>query len=89
MDRGADAAQAFVAPLASTTTGRLAGQSEVLMQQIDDWARAACGWPVPLRGTSMAIRSSLLAELSPLLYTQAEDLELRVLLALLHRGRTI
>lgn len=52
------------------------------MQQIDDRARAACGWPVPLRGTGMAIRPSLLAELSPLLHTQAEDLELDILLAL-------
>lgn len=82
IDQGADAAQAFVAPLASTATGRLAGWSEVLMQQIDDRARAARRWPVPLRGTGMAIRPALLAELAPLLHTQAEDLELDILLAL-------
>ncbi|MFM8393690.1 MAG: glycosyltransferase family 2 protein [Acidobacteriota bacterium] len=79
---GADAAQAFVAPLASTRTGRLAGWSEVLMQEIDDRARLSLNWPVPLRGTGMAVRSPLLAELAPRLHTQAEDLELDILLAI-------
>ncbi len=79
---GAAAAQSFVAPLASTRTGRLAGWSEVLMQEIDDSARLSLGWPVPLRGTGMAIRCSLLAELAPHLHTQAEDLELDILLAI-------
>ena len=82
MAGGADAAQAFVAPLATTRTGRLAGWSEVLMQQIDDRARLALAWPVPLRGTGMAVRSALLAELAPRLHTQAEDLELDILLAI-------
>ena len=78
---GADAAQAFVAPLAESRTARLAGWSEVLMQQIDDQARQQSGWAVPLRGTGMALRCPILAELAPLLHTQAEDLELDLLLA--------
>ncbi|MFN7828154.1 MAG: glycosyltransferase [Acidobacteriota bacterium] len=81
MASGAAAAQAFVAPLATTRTGRLAGWSEVLMQEIDDCARRSLSWPVPLRGTGMAIRCGLLAQLAPALHTQAEDLELDILLA--------
>jgi cellulose synthase/poly-beta-1,6-N-acetylglucosamine synthase-like glycosyltransferase len=81
MASGADAAQAFIAPDASTRSGRLAGWSEVLMQRIDDEARRRCNWPVPLRGTGMALRASLLAELAPRLHTLAEDLELDVMLA--------
>lgn len=80
MANGADGAQAFVSPLADSRSGRLAGWSEVLMQQLDDRARGLCGWAVPLRGTGMALRCHLLAELSPRLHTQAEDLELDVLL---------
>lgn len=81
MNSGADAAQAFVKPDASTRSGRLAGWSEVLMQRIDDEARRRCGWQVPLRGTGMALRGELLAELAPRLHTYAEDLELDVILA--------
>ncbi len=81
MASGAEAAQIFVAPDASTTSGRLAGWSEVLMQRIDDEARRRCAWPVPLRGTGMAFRCELLAELAPRLHTYAEDLELDVILA--------
>ncbi|MEO6724287.1 MAG: glycosyltransferase [Blastocatellia bacterium] len=81
MAGGADAAQAFVAPDASTNSGRLAGWSEVLMQRIDDEARRRCGWQIPLRGTGMALRGELLAELAPRLHTYAEDLELDVILA--------
>lgn len=81
MSAGADAAQAFVAPDATTNAGRLAGWSEVLMQRIDDEARRRCGWSVPLRGTGMALRCDLLAELAPRLHTYAEDLELDVILA--------
>ncbi len=81
MANGADAAQAFVSPDASTNSGRLAGWSEVLMQRIDDEARRRCGWPVPLRGTGMVLRGELLAELAPRLHTYAEDLELDVILA--------
>lgn len=81
MADGVDAAQAFIAPLANATTGRLAGWSEVLMQRIDDEVRRRLGWPVPLRGTGMALRAGLLAELAPQLHTLAEDLELDVLLA--------
>jgi cellulose synthase/poly-beta-1,6-N-acetylglucosamine synthase-like glycosyltransferase len=81
LQRGADAAQAFVAPAAANNAGRLAGWSEVLMQGIDDEARLRCGWNVPLRGTGMAFRAELLAELAPRLHTLAEDLELDVLLA--------
>jgi cellulose synthase/poly-beta-1,6-N-acetylglucosamine synthase-like glycosyltransferase len=51
------------------------------MQRIDDEARRRCGWPVPLRGTGMALRGELLAELAPRLHTYAEDLELDVILA--------
>ena len=75
------AAQAFVAPAASSKAGRLAGWSEVLMQRIDDEARLRCGWNVPLRGTGMVFRVNALAELAPRLHTLAEDLELDVLLA--------
>lgn len=81
MADGADAAQAFVAPDANTQSGRLAGWSEVLMQRIDDEARRRCGWSVPLRGTGMAIRGELFAQLAPRLHTYAEDLELDVILA--------
>jgi len=51
------------------------------MQRIDDEARRRCGWSVPLRGTGMAFRGKLLAELAPRLHTYAEDLELDVILA--------
>lgn len=78
---GADAAQAFIAPRARITAGRLAGWSEVLMQRIDDEARRRMNWPVPLRGTGMALRAGLLCELAPRLHTLAEDLELDALLA--------
>ncbi|MFN0122038.1 MAG: glycosyltransferase family 2 protein [Blastocatellia bacterium] len=78
---GADVAQAFVKPVADTRSGRLAGGSEVLMQSVDDMARSASGWQVPLRGTGMAFRAGLLAELTPRLHTLAEDLELDVLIA--------
>lgn len=81
MAAGTDAAQAFVAPDASTNAGRLAGWSEVLMQRIDDEARRRCGWSVPLRGTGMAFRCELLAEIAPRLHTYAEDLELDAILA--------
>jgi cellulose synthase/poly-beta-1,6-N-acetylglucosamine synthase-like glycosyltransferase len=82
---GAPVAQAFVAPYVpengAAKSGRLAGWSEVLMQQIDDEARRRCHWSVPLRGTGMVFRAELLAELAPRLHTLAEDLELDVLLA--------
>lgn len=80
-ENGADAAQAFVKPLATTQSGRLAGWSEVLMQLVDDTVRTRYGWQIPLRGTGMAIKAELLAELAPQLHTLAEDLELDVLLA--------
>ncbi|MDX2031959.1 MAG: glycosyltransferase family 2 protein [Blastocatellia bacterium] len=78
---GAEVVQAFVAPLAETGAGRMAGWSEVLMQRIDDEARRRCGWSVPLRGTGMAFRGERLAEIAPRLHTLAEDLEMDVLLA--------
>ncbi len=78
---GADVAQSFIAPDAETKDGRLAGWSEVLMQRIDDEARRRCGWSVPLRGTGMAFRSKVLADLANHLHTFAEDLELDILLA--------
>jgi cellulose synthase/poly-beta-1,6-N-acetylglucosamine synthase-like glycosyltransferase len=78
---GADVAQGFVAPLTVSRAGRLAGWSEVLMQQIDDQARQRCNWSVPLRGTGMVFRASVLSKLAPKLHTLAEDLELDCLLA--------
>lgn len=75
------AVQTFVSPDADAGAGRLAGWSEVLMQRIDDEARGRCGWSVPLRGTGMAFRGDVLAEIAPRLHTLAEDLELDVLLA--------
>lgn len=81
MQSDAVAAQAFVAPAASSKAGRLAGWSEVLMQRIDDEARLRCGWNAPLRGTGMVFRVTALAALAPRLHTLAEDLELDVLLA--------
>jgi cellulose synthase/poly-beta-1,6-N-acetylglucosamine synthase-like glycosyltransferase len=80
-DREVAVAQCFVAPDAGTSSGRLAGWSEVLMQRIDDEARRRRGWSVPLRGTGMAFRGKVLAELAPRLHTLAEDLELDILLA--------
>ena len=80
-ESGADAVQMFVKPLATTQSGRLAGWSEVLMQLIDDTTRTRYGWQIPLRGTGMAIKADLLAELAPKLHTLAEDLELDVLFA--------
>ena len=77
---GAKVIQSFVAPVAGSESGRLAGWSEVIMQRVDDEARSRCGWPVPLRGTGMAFRGEILAELAPRLHTLAEDLELDVLL---------
>lgn len=81
IENGADAAQAFLAPQSDSRSGRLSGWSEILMQRLDDEARHRCGWQVPLRGTGMAFRADMLAELAPKLHTMAEDLELDVLLA--------
>lgn len=78
---GADVVQAFVAPVTGSSSGRLAGWSEVLMQRLDDEARRRMGWSVPLRGAGMAFRGEILAALVPRLHTLAEDLELDVLLA--------
>jgi cellulose synthase/poly-beta-1,6-N-acetylglucosamine synthase-like glycosyltransferase len=84
-EAGATVVQGFVAPEAGEhTASRLAGYSEVLMQRIDDEARRRLGWSVPLRGTAMAFRVEVLATLTPLLHTLAEDLELDVLLASRH-----
>src|SRR4029453_15085309 len=52
-----------------------------LVEQIKEEARRRCGWSVPLRGTGMAFRGGALAGIAPRLRTQAEDLELDVLLA--------
>jgi cellulose synthase/poly-beta-1,6-N-acetylglucosamine synthase-like glycosyltransferase len=80
-DKDTAAFQAFVTPDANNSSGRLSGWSEVLMQRIDDEARRRCGWSVPLRGTGMAFRGRIFADLAPRLHTLAEDLELDVLLA--------
>jgi 1,2-diacylglycerol 3-beta-glucosyltransferase len=81
---GALVVQGFVTPEANHAASRLAGYSEVLMQRIDDEARRRMGWPVPLRGTGMAFKANVLAALTPLLHTLAEDLELDLLLASNH-----
>ncbi len=82
--RDADAAQAFVYPLAESSTSvttQLAAYSEWLSQALDDRLRQRLGWSVPLRGTGMAFRLRVLNELAPLLRTRVEDLELTLLLA--------
>jgi cellulose synthase/poly-beta-1,6-N-acetylglucosamine synthase-like glycosyltransferase len=67
-------------PHAATPLGALVSLSEALSQEVDDMARTALGWPVPLRGTGIAFRREILQEFSLLLCTRAEDLELSLLL---------
>lgn len=75
--------QGFVKPLHAdgATVASLAALSEILSQTVDDTGRARLGWPVPLRGTGMALPPRLLAELAPRLRTRIEDTELSLLLA--------
>jgi cellulose synthase/poly-beta-1,6-N-acetylglucosamine synthase-like glycosyltransferase len=69
-------------PQSSSPLGALVALSEALSQEIDDCARKALGWPVPLRGTGMAFRREILQEFGVLLHTRAEDMELSLLLCL-------
>ncbi len=89
LQEGADAAQAFVYPVLekAAPTVQLAAYSEWLSQAMDDRLRRRLGWPVPLRGTGMAVRLPLLREIGPFLRTRVEDVELTLLLAL--RGARI
>ena len=89
LEAGAAAAQAFVrpAPQNGSPTALLAAYSEWLSQTIDDRVRRWLGWPVPLRGTGMAIRRSVLQDLAPMLRSRVEDVELTLLLVL--RGHHI
>ncbi|MCW5849743.1 MAG: glycosyltransferase [Anaerolineae bacterium] len=75
--------QGFVKPMHAdgVTVASLAALSEILSQAVDDTARVRLGWPVPLRGTGMALPPRLLAELAPRLRTRIEDTELSLLLA--------
>jgi cellulose synthase/poly-beta-1,6-N-acetylglucosamine synthase-like glycosyltransferase len=83
LDAGAGAAQGFVWPLPAddAPAGLLAAYSEWVAQGLDDRLRQRLGWSAPLRGTGMALRLPLLRELSPLLRTRVEDVELTLLLA--------
>lgn len=85
--RGAVAAQGFVwpEPADDSPAPMLAAYSEWVSQALDDRLRQRLGWPVPLRGTGMALPIPLLRELAPCLQTRVEDVELSLLL-LARRG---
>jgi hypothetical protein len=78
---GGDAAQAYLVPEGGADARSLEAWSKVLRQRIDDEARMRCGWSVPLRGTGMAFRCRVLAELAPRLRPSTEDQQLNLLLA--------
>ncbi|MDI7274350.1 MAG: glycosyltransferase [Anaerolineae bacterium] len=82
--RGALAAQGFVCPVCSgrSSAPALAAYSELLSQRIGDKIRARLGWSVPLRGTGMAFRPSVLAGVVRDLRTRTEDIEMSLRLAL-------
>lgn len=82
LESGPDAAQCFVQPVGyeASPAATLAAYSEVLSQVVDDRLRARLGWPVPLRGTGMVIRTESFRRLQPQLRTQTEDVELSLLL---------
>lgn len=86
---GPDAAQCFVQPSGyqASLAATLAAYSEVLSQVVDDRLRARLGWPVPLRGTGMVIRTDLFRRLQTQFKTQTEDIELSLLL--LERGARV
>ncbi len=81
--RGAHAVQAFVHPsgVGRSPAAAIAAYSELLSQQIGDKIRQRLGWPVPLRGTGMALRPSLLREVVRGLCTRTEDIEMSLRLA--------
>ena len=78
---GALAAQGFVwpEPADDSPAPMLAAYSEWVSQALDDRLRRRMGWPVPLRGTGMALPLALLRELAPRLQTRVEDVELSLL----------
>jgi len=69
-------------PQSPSPLGSLVALSEALSQEVDDYARKALGWPVPLRGTGMAFRREILQEFGVLPHTRAEDMELSLLFSL-------
>ncbi|HLH23994.1 MAG TPA: glycosyltransferase [Chloroflexota bacterium] len=79
--RGATAAQGFVwpEPADASPAPMLAAYSEWVSQALDDRLRWRLGWPVPLRGTGMALPLPVLRELAPRLRTRVEDVELALL----------
>ncbi len=84
---GAVAAQGFVwpEPADDSPAPLLAAYSEWVSQALDDRLRRRLGWPVPLRGTGMALSLAALRELAPRLETRVEDIELTLRL-LAHGG---
>ncbi len=86
---GTQVMQGFIVPMVATASpvAALAACSTLMEQQVDDRLRSRLGWPVRLRGTGMAFRAYLLAELAPQLRTATEDVELSLLLA--ERGITV
>jgi len=68
-------------PHSPSPLGALVALSEALSQEVDDQARRALGWPVPLRGTGMAFRREILQQFGFRPHTRAEDMELSLLLA--------
>lgn len=90
LEAGPDAAQCFVQPVGyeHSPAATLAAYSEVLSQVLDDRLRARLGWPVPLRGTGMVIRTELFRRLQTQFKTQTEDVELSLLL-LEQRARVV
>jgi cellulose synthase/poly-beta-1,6-N-acetylglucosamine synthase-like glycosyltransferase len=84
MESGVDVVQAFIQPEAveEDVPSMLAAYSELLSQLIDDEARMRLGWTVALRGTGMAIRTTLFRDAVEMLSTQVDDAELTILLVM-------
>jgi cellulose synthase/poly-beta-1,6-N-acetylglucosamine synthase-like glycosyltransferase len=82
LSAGADAAQGLVYPIFDTNSplATLVAYNEWLSQMVDDRLRARLRWPVRLRGTGMAIRTSVLRDAASRLKTRVEDAELTILL---------
>lgn len=80
---GVDVVQSQICPTHTKdhTLTLLASYSEVLSQQIDDFARQHLKWPIPLRGTGMAFRPNIFRAIGRNLQTQVEDIEISILLA--------
>lgn len=82
-DPAVDVVQSFVFPISSERylLTILASFSELLSQYVDDTTRSILSWPVPLRGTGMAFRSTIFCSLCYGLTTQVDDIELSIRLA--------